>query len=65
MTMKNKNIKEGLVTKMKKNGRRILSFILTAVMIFALLPVIGKPMVVKAEDTPAEHVAHDSKDTDG
>ena len=50
---------------MKKNGRRILSFILTAVMVFALLPVIGNPMVVKAEDTPAEHVAHDSKDTDG
>ncbi len=30
-------------------------------MIFALLPVFGKPMVVKAEDTPAEHVAHDKK----
>ena len=46
---------------MKKSGKRILSFILTAVMIFALLPVIGNPMVVKAEDTPAEHVAHDEK----
>ena len=30
-------------------------------MIFALLPVIGNPMVVKAEDTPAEHVAHDEQ----
>ena len=48
-------------TKMKKRARRILSVILTAVMIFALLPVIGNPMVVKAEDTPAEHVAHDEK----
>ena len=46
---------------MKKSEKRILSFILTAVMIFALLPVIGNPMVVKAEDTPAEHVAHDEK----
>ena len=46
---------------MKKSVKRILSFILTAVMIFALLPVIGNPMVVKAEDTPAEHVAHDEK----
>ena len=46
---------------MKKNGRRIISFILSAVMIFALLPVFGKPMVVKAEDTPAEHVAHDEQ----
>ena len=43
---------------MKKSGKRILSFILTAVMVFALLPVFGKPMVVKAEDTPAEHVMH-------
>ncbi len=46
---------------MKKSVKRILSFILTAVMIFALLPVIGNPMVVKAEDTPAEHVAHDEQ----
>ena len=46
---------------MKKNVKRILSFVLMAVMIFALLPVIGNPMVVKAEDTPAEHVAHDEK----
>ena len=35
---------------MKKSGKRILSFILTAVMVFALLPVFGKPMVVKAAD---------------
>ncbi|MBO4703060.1 MAG: InlB B-repeat-containing protein [Lachnospiraceae bacterium] len=35
---------------MKKSGRRILSIILTAVMIFALLPVFGKPIVVKADD---------------
>ncbi len=46
---------------MKKRARRILSVILTVVMIFALLPVIGNPMVVKAEDTPAEHVAHDEQ----
>ena len=46
---------------MKKIVKRILSFILTAVMVFALLPVIGNPMVVKAEDTPAEHVAHDEQ----
>ncbi len=50
---------------MKEKGRRVLSFILTAVMVFALLPVFGKPMVVKADDTPAEHVAHENKDTDG
>ena len=48
---------------MKKNGRRILSVILTAVMVFALLPVFGKPMVVKAED-PQEHV-HENQDTNG
>ena len=35
---------------MKKSGRRILSFILTAVMVFAILPVFSKPMVVKAAD---------------
>ena len=35
---------------MKKSGKRILSIILTAVMIFALLPVFGKPIVVKADD---------------
>ena len=35
---------------MKKSGRRILSIILTAVMVFALLPVFGKPIVVKADD---------------
>ena len=35
---------------MKKSGKRILSFILTAVMVFALLPVFSKPMVVKAVD---------------
>ncbi len=52
------------VKKMKEKGRRILSFILTAVMIFALMPVFGKPMVVKADDAPA-HVAHENKDTDG
>ena len=46
---------------MKKSGKRMVSFILTAVMVFALLPVIGNPMVVKAEDTPAEHVAHDEQ----
>ena len=38
---------------MKEKGRRILSFVLTAVMIFALLPVICNTMVVKVEDTPA------------
>ena len=48
---------------MKKSGKRILSFILTAVMIFALLPVFGKPMVVKAEN-PQGHV-HDNQDTNG
>ncbi|MBO4784114.1 MAG: hypothetical protein J5521_05155, partial [Lachnospiraceae bacterium] len=35
---------------MKKSGRRILSIILTAVMVFALLPVISMPIVVKADD---------------
>ena len=35
---------------MKKSGKRILSFILTAVMVFALLPVFSKPMVVKAAE---------------
>ena len=40
---------------MKKNGRRILSVILTAVMVFALLPIFGKPMVVKAETMHMEH----------
>ena len=49
---------------MKKSGKRILSFILTAVMVFALLPVFSKPMVVKAETTPEEHHVHDEKDTD-
>ena len=48
---------------MKKRGRRILSFILTAVMVFALLPVFSKPMMVKAEN-PQGHV-HEDKDTDG
>ena len=33
---------------MKKSGRKILSVILTAVMVFALLPVFSKPMVAKA-----------------
>ena len=47
---------------MKKRGRRILSVILTAVMVFALLPVFSKPMMVKADDIPA-HVAHDKQDT--
>ena len=51
-----KNLSE--VIKMKKNGRRILSVILTAVMVFALLPVFGKPMVVKAETTPTSNHAH-------
>ena len=46
---------------MKKSGKRMVSFILTAIMVLALLPVIGNPMVVKAEDTPAEHVAHDEQ----
>ena len=35
---------------MKKNVKRILSFVLMAVMVFALLPVFGKPIVVKADD---------------
>ena len=48
---------------MKKRGRRILSVILTAVMVFALLPVFSKPMVVKAAD-PQEHV-HDDQDING
>ncbi|SDJ70638.1 Listeria/Bacterioides repeat-containing protein [Lachnospiraceae bacterium G41] len=49
---------------MKKDGRRILSVILTAVMVFALLPVFSKPMVVKADDAPTgnhEHGAHADK----
>ena len=44
---------------MKKSEKRILSFILTAVMIFALLPVIGKPMVVKAIPSPQTHGEHE------
>ena len=35
---------------MKKNVKRILSFVLMAVMVFALLPVFGMPIVVKADD---------------
>ena len=49
---------------MKKRGRRILSVILTAVMVFALLPVFSKPMVVKADDAPA-HVPHTEQDDRG
>jgi len=48
---------------MKEKGRRVLSVILTAVMVFALLPIFGKPMVVKAEN-PQGHV-HDNQDTNG
>ena len=41
---------------MKKNGRRVLSFILTTVMVFALLPIISKPLIVEADATePAKH----------
>ncbi|MBR4413024.1 MAG: hypothetical protein IKS60_05385, partial [Lachnospiraceae bacterium] len=47
---------------MKKSGRKVLSVILMAVMVFALLPVISMPMVVKADDVPQEHQAHDEKD---
>ena len=47
---------------MKKSEKRILSFILTAVMIFALLPVIGKPMVVKAIPSPQTHGEHEKCD---
>ena len=47
---------------MKKSGRKVLSVILTAVMVFALLPVFSLPMVVKADDVPQEHQAHDEKD---
>ena len=47
---------------MKKSGKRILSFILTAVMIFVLLPVIGKPMVVKAIPSPQTHGEHEKCD---
>ena len=43
---------------MKEKGRRFLSIILTAVMIFALLPVFSKPMVVKAETTPTDNHTH-------
>ncbi|SDJ64949.1 Listeria/Bacterioides repeat-containing protein [Lachnospiraceae bacterium G41] len=38
---------------MKKSGRKVLSVILTAVMVFALLPVFGKPMVLEA--APGTH----------
>ena len=47
---------------MKKSEKRILSFILTAVMIFALLPVFGKPMVVKAIPSPQDHAEHEDCD---
>ena len=35
--------------RMKKSGRKVLSVILTAVMVFALLPVVSFPMRAKAE----------------
>ena len=41
---------------MRKNGKRILSFILMAVMIFALLQVVCTPMSVKA--APKQHKEH-------
>ena len=47
---------------MKKSGKRMISFILTAFMVFALLPVVSKPMAVKADDIPV-HVAHEDQDT--
>ena len=47
---------------MKKSGKRILSFILTAVMVFALFPVFGKPMVVKAIPSPQDHAEHEDCD---
>ena len=40
---------------MKKSGRKILSVILTAVMVFALLPVFGKPMVLEAASGTHTH----------
>ena len=41
---------------MKKSGRKVLSVILAAVMVIALLPIISRPMVVKAETTlPTNH----------
>ena len=41
---------------MKKSGRKVLSVILAAVMVFALLPIISRPMVVEAETTlPTNH----------
>jgi len=41
---------------MKKSVRKVLSIIMAAVMVFALLPIISRPMVVKAETTlPTNH----------
>ena len=44
--------KEGLVLNMKKNVRRALSFIVSIVMVLAVLPVFSFPMRAKAE-TPS------------
>ena len=50
---------------MRKNGKRILSFILTAVMVFALLPIIGSPMVAEAVGTSKEESHTHGKGADG
>ena len=50
---------------MRKNGKRILSFVLTAVMVFALLPIIGSPMVAEAVGTSKEESHTHGKGADG
>lgn len=42
---------------MKKSVKRVLSFILSAVMVLMLLPIISRPMMVEAEETD-QVVAH-------
>ena len=48
---------------MKKSGRKILSVILTAVMVFALLPVFGTPMIVEAAPIDYYYHTHEYSDT--
>ena len=41
---------------MKKSGRKVISIILTAVMVLALLPIITRPIIAEAETTlPTNH----------
>ena len=46
---------------MKKSGRKVLSIIMAAVMVFALLPVFSMPMAVKA--APEKHTHNGTNDS--